>query len=199
MTPISFKANFVKNANIQQVLTPDKSKDKKVAIVELDRNNIFDKIAMRHTAIRWENPENNYAYGVANDMVRWTHNENETDHYIAITKQKKDFEHLNSEKILGVALFTEKKHEKNELKWLQVDPKTKYSKTGEPREYTGIGKAIVEHIKTISKKPFEVFSDPDAINFYTKLGLKYKEKTGMLTYHPPFNFKQFCKDMLSKF
>ena len=88
MTPISFKANFVKNANIQQVLTPDKSKDKKVAIVELDRNNIFDKIAMRHTAIRWENPENNYAFGVANDMVRWTHNENETDHYIAITKQK---------------------------------------------------------------------------------------------------------------
>ena len=199
MTPISFKANFVKNANIQQVLAPDKSKDKKVAIVELDRNNIFDKIAMRHTAIRWENPENNYAYGVANDMVRWTHNENETNHYIAITKQKKDFEHLNSDKILGVALFTEKKHEKNELKWLQVDPKTKYSKTGEPREYTGIGKAIVEHIKTISKKPFEVFSDPDAINFYTKLGLKYKEKTGMLTYHPPFNFKQFCKDILSKF
>lgn len=198
MPPISFKANFIKNTNIQQVLTPDKSKNKKVAIVELDRSNMFDKIAMRHTAISWENPESNYAFGIADHMVKWTHEKNETDHYIAITKQKKDFAHLDSEKILGVALFTEKKHEKNELIWLQVDPKTKYSQTGKPRKYTGVGKAIVEHIKTISKKPFKVFSDPNAINFYKKLGLKYKEKTGMLTYTQPFNFKQFCKDILSK-
>ena len=37
------------------------------------------------------------------------------------------------------------------------------------------------------------------LNFENYIKRKYKEKTGMLTYHPPFNFKQFCKDMLSKF
>lgn len=200
MTPISFKASFIKNANIREFIDSDKTQDKEIAIVKLDRNDMLDKKAMASTANNWGKYGNNYAYGVVDHMGKNTHyNKYETDHYIVATKQKKDFAHLDSKKILGVALFTEKKEDINELKCLQVDPKTKYRKNCGHRKYAGVGTAIVEHIKTISKKPFEVFSDPDAINFYTKLGLKYKEKTGMLTYHPPFNFKQFCKDMLSKF
>lgn len=206
MTQISFKASFVKNAQIQQTLSNNQTREKTVSIVELDKNNFHDRFAMRDVAMDWEKnlrlyqPEgHNYATGIADSMISWAKPEQyETNHYFLITKQKKNFEHITPEDVLGAAQFTEKKYKKNELAWLQVDPKTNYKPNGN-REFKGVGKALVEHIKTISKKPFEVFSDPDAINFYTKLGLKYKEKTGMLTYTRPFNFKQFCKDILSKF
>lgn len=200
MTPISFKASFIKNANIREFIGSDKTQDKEIAIVKLDRNDMFDKKAMASTANNWGKYGNNYAYGVVDHMVKNTHyNKYETDHYIVATKQKKDFAHLDSKKILGVALFTEKKEDINELKWLQVDPKTKYRKNCGHRKYAGVGTAIVEHVKTISRKPFELFADPDAINFYQKLGFIKKEHSNFMTYTPPSNLKRICKDILSKF
>lgn len=53
MTPISFKASFVKNAQVQQTLSNNKTREKTVSIVELDRNNLHDRIAMRNIAMDW--------------------------------------------------------------------------------------------------------------------------------------------------
>ena len=98
MTTINFKASFVKNAQVQQTLSNNKTREKTVSIVELDRNNLHDRIAMRDIAMDWEKnlrlyqPEgNNYATGIADSMVRWAKPEQqETNHYFLITKQKKN-------------------------------------------------------------------------------------------------------------
>lgn len=56
MTQISFKANFVKNAQVQQTLSNNQTREKTVSIVELDRNNLHDRIAMRDIAMDWGVP-----------------------------------------------------------------------------------------------------------------------------------------------
>ena len=43
MTPISFKASFVKNTQVQQTLSNNQTREKTVSIVELDRNNLHDR------------------------------------------------------------------------------------------------------------------------------------------------------------
>lgn len=206
MTPISFKASFVKNAQVQQTLSNNKTREKTVSIVELDKDNLHDRIAMRDIAMDWERNKNkyqpdsfNYATGIADSMVSWAKPEQtETNHYFLITKQKNNFERINPEDVLGAAQFTEKKYEKNELAWLQVDPKTNYNRNGN-REFKGVGKALVEHVKSISNKSIMLLADKNAIPFYKNLGFKqYKNDLAMMIYKVPSKFVQFCKDILSK-
>ena len=207
MTPISFKASFVKNTQVQQTLSNNQTREKTVSIVELDRNNLHDRIAMRDIAMDWGKnlrlyqPEgHNYATGIAVSMLSWAKPEQyETNHYFLITKQKKNFEHIIPEDVLGAAQFTKKKYEKNELAWLQVDPKTNYKPNGN-REFKGVGKALVEHVKSISKKSIILCADINAIPFYKNLGFKsYKNDLALMIYKTPSKFVQFCKDILSKF
>lgn len=207
MTPISFKASFVKNAQIQQTLSNNKTREKTVSIVELDENNIHDKIAMRDIAVKWNKhlciyqPEgHNYANGIADSMVSWNKpSENEKNRYFLITKQKNNFKEINPDDVLGAAQFTENKVGKNELTWLQVDPKTNYKQNG-TREFKGAGKALVEHIISISKKSITLFADFNAIPFYKNLGFKQanKKDAATLVYKMPSKLMQFCKDLLSK-
>ena len=89
-----------------------------------------------------------------------------------MTTQSENFEKLESEKILGLSLFSETTKPENEINWLQTNPVYKYGSI-EPRKYKGIGKAIIEYVKEHYRdKNIKVFAADDAINFYKKLGFK---------------------------
>lgn len=171
MTPISFKANFIRNTYIKQVVTPDTSKDKEVALVELDINHKNDISALKTVARDWDSRAFGYAGCIYDDAIKTLKYPDTKEHYYALTTQKEDYKNLDPKKILGLTLFSDKKSSKNELNWLQVEPDSCYN-SKQNRPYKNIGRALVEYIKEISDKTISVYPARKATPFYRKLGFE---------------------------
>lgn len=172
MTPISFKANFIRDTYIKQVVTPDTSKDKKVALVELDINHKNDISALKAVARDWDSRAFGYAGCIYDDAIKTLKYPDTKEHYYALTTQKEDYKNLDPKKILGLTLFSDKKFSKNELNWLQVEPDCSYSHSGKYRTYKNVGKALVNFVKEISDKTISVYPARNATPFYRKLGFE---------------------------
>ena len=84
-----------------------------------------------------------------------------------MTTQNSDYEHINPDKLQGLALFSETTNPENELNWLQVNPNTN-TKSSSSRTYKKVGTELVNYIKQITDKPILVQSADDAIKFYEK-------------------------------
>ena len=186
MPPINFKANFIRNTNIQQVIN-NSYVAKQVALVELDTKDKNDISALKTVADKWENKTQGYTRCIYYDATKDFKFSDTTEHYYAITLQNKNHKYLQPENILGLALFS--KHNNgstNELKWLQVNPDTNYNNKPKPnnRFFKNIGRSLVNFIKEVSDKTINVYSDADAIDFYEKLGFIHKKGKSMSMYFP---------------
>ena len=168
MNSINFKANFLKKVYLPQI-SKGKLSEKEVSIVELDNKDKRDLNTLAKTACDWENYASGYAFEIFNDAQKIKpYPDVSKEHYLALTTQNCDYANLNSDKILGLALFQEKKTVYDEIAWLQANPKTNHE--CQNRKYSGIGKSLVSFIKSLTCKPIIVSSDDNAVIFYEKQG-----------------------------
>ena len=174
MTPINFKANFLKTVYIPHTTNKGIS-EKEVSIVELDKNDKKDIDALTEIAWKWEDCASGYAFEISNDARKYKpYPDVYKEHYLALTTQKSDYANLEPDKVLGLALFEEKDAVYDELAWLQANPMTNHE--CKKRKYNNIGKSLVDYIKTLTYKPIVVSSDDKAIEFYEKQGFKHTGK-----------------------
>ncbi|MCM1264599.1 MAG: GNAT family N-acetyltransferase [Candidatus Gastranaerophilales bacterium] len=171
MYPINFTANFIKNTSIQQCKPNNTTENKQAALVELDINDDNDTECLFDTAREWETRGISYAFNIYSDAVKGCNYDIvDKEHYIALTTQKDDYEHLNPDKILGLVLFSELNQDTNEISWLQVDPDNN-SKNHCDRHYKKVGSSMINYIKeTYNDKPISVQAVQDAVPFYKKCG-----------------------------
>lgn len=171
---LNFKANFIKNVPIQKRVSAEKFVPSQVSLVELDINNQNDIEALGKTAVLWERKASTFANYIYIDATKdKQYPDVEKEHYYALTKQNENFELLNPNSVLALAVYAEKKDPMNEIMWLQVDPKTNTKNASIfNREYKNIGTAIVDFLKSLSQKPLYVQSDTKATPFYEKQGFE---------------------------
>lgn len=175
MTPINFTGSFVKNVTISKSIADGKMKPENVALVKLDKTDPRDTMTLAETAYKWENVASGYASNIYCDSLKAKiYPDVSNEHYFALTTQKENFEKLEADKILGLSLFYEKQSPNNEIAWLQANPSTNHE-AGQ-RTYKNIGKALVNFMKGLFKKPIFVQTDKKAIPFYQKLGFIQTER-----------------------
>ncbi len=173
MTPINFKASFLKTVYIPKKVSDSNYKKQEVSIVELDPKNKKDVMALAETACKWENVAPGYSSEIYNEALKTKmYPDVIAEHYYALTRQNEDYENLSADKILGLALYSEKNDIHNELNWLQVNPETN-KKNSTERKYKNIGTELVNYIKQIADKPIYVQSADDAMKFYEKNSFKH--------------------------
>ena len=178
MTPINFKANFLKTAYIGKTTNNKSSCHSEVSIVELDTNNKNDVEALAKTACEWNKVASGYAFEIYNEALKFKlYPDVVKEHYLALTLQNENYKNLDSNKILGLALFTEKNDINDELTWLQVNPNTNFENSKNGRKYKHIGKTLVDFVKCIADKPLYIQADDKAIKFYEKQGFRHLDDT----------------------
>jgi pentatricopeptide repeat protein len=175
MNPINFTANYLDSANIKYIGKDNIKKDKKVALVELDRKSKADRDAVQNAAYLWgSNGKVNFAWHILDEMEKDEFYPDVSDeHYYALTTQKGGYNKLNENQILGVLMLTEYDTDCSEIEYFQVNPIHIHSNTGKDKKYSGIGQALLKYvIDNYKSKPIIVSSSTIAVDFYKKCGFK---------------------------
>ena len=183
MTPINFKANYIKSVDIQKY-DGENYKPHKVALVSLNHN---DKDAVDKIAEAWDTA---LVHGMKGSFIY------PQEKLYAVTLQKKDFKTLDSNKVLGMVCFNERgEYNIGEIEYLQVHPdsisesygkntmtefinkmKRMFQKDVEPKRkapYKHIGECLVKSIiELYSGQPIILVSLDEAVGFYKKMGFK---------------------------
>lgn len=169
---VNFTASFVKPAQVMKRHTGERFKPVKLSIVELDKTNSADMESLYRTSILWNEQGAKYSSDLYHDAIKgYEYDDIEKEHYYALTEQMKDFDKLDSEKVLGLMLFSKTKYgECDTITWLQVRPNTNTPNSWN-REYKGVGKALIDLLKVRNyNKPIYVQSSGSAVEFYKKQG-----------------------------
>ena len=117
MTPINFKASFLKTVYIPQKVSDLNYKNQEVSIVELDPKNQKDVMALAETACKWESIAPGFSSEIYNEVLKpKMYPDIVAEHYLALTTQNKDYKNLDANKVLGLALFSETMDSENQLK-----------------------------------------------------------------------------------
>ena len=178
MTQITFGANYIQNVMIQKRTPENKFEPCEVAVVELDANSMDDFNTLRTLASSWGPdtfvPDMTFHFRVYAGLEQQA-----LLHLFAITQQKKDFEKLNTNDVMGLADF---KEEKNlyALNYLQTNPD--YGYVNYFQEYKHVGTAMLNFLKAkFSDKPIKLHSTQNAVPFYLKNGFQQQvEHDGMI-------------------
>lgn len=193
MVQISFKANYIHPVEIQKYDGTEYQPCNAV-FIELEHT---DAPVVKNVRKKWGTQ-------LVDGIYSSFDTESEFTHVFAVTTQTDSFKTLDSDKILGMALY--EKYNRNylypEIKFFQVDPQnlsTKYGKTiitkiknyffkllhrnklpkANP-QYQHIGESIMRSIqKLYSNEPITLFSLPKAEGFYKKMGF-YKSGVYMI-------------------
>ena len=149
----------------------------KVSIVELDKDSEDDVKALYKTSILWLDQGAKYSSNIYHEAVKgYEYDDIEREHYFALTTQNEGFNKLDSEKILGLMLFSNTRHDTDQICWFQVRPNTNTTDSWQ-REYKGVGKSMMDLIKVINyNKPIYVQSSDKAVEFYKKQGFIVDDK-----------------------
>lgn len=167
---LNFTANFLKDVSILKKDYDGEYSPCTVSLVELDTEDNNDIKALYKTASLWAKKGCYYAFGIYNDATKECKTSDvEKEHYIALTTQEDNYSHLDHNKVLGLAMFSEMKFEDNRLDFLEVNPKTSKSKSRN-RQYKEAGKAIIQYLKDNYNQNIGVSSDSRAVDFYRKQG-----------------------------
>src|SRR5574344_192381 len=184
MASVNFKASFITNVDVQKKQNKNNYKDVATSLVELDPKDKNDVMALAKTAYEWEKVSSNFAPDIYNEALKTkSFPDVEAEHFYAVTNKKSNFKKLNTDKILGLALFSEKMNKPNELNWLQVSPKQNFGNKTD-RKYRQIGTSIVKFLQDeYPEKPIYIQSANSAVGFYKKNQFKpisYDEPTKMI-------------------
>lgn len=168
---ISFKANYISAATIQQRTPQFTFTDKKVSFVQLDPESTLDRNSIFTLDHNWEHRKT-FANEIFEDMNDCTDFYNHAGKkFFALTTQKNHFEILESEKILGITEIINGMRDTLKLKYLQVHPQHKW--TSEAAAFKHIGSAILDSLKRhFPACDIILESVPDAKNFYRANGFK---------------------------
>lgn len=173
MNPISFKASFVAPANISKKSAPETYYNKKVSIVELDKNDANDLLALSETTRLWTREGARYASEIFHEAVKdREYDDVVKEHYFALTEQNKNIDKLEPNKILGLMLFSESRFNENEINWFQVRPNSNFVNSHD-REYKYVGKSMINMLKNkFPEKTIYVKSSEPAVGFYKAHGFQ---------------------------
>jgi len=171
MNNINFKANFISHINVKK-LNSGKYQDKNVAFVELNTSSENDFNCLRENYYNWDY-DNNLIRDIYFCFYKRRAKERgfEQERLFALTDQVNDYEHLNSDRILGYLQMTKENKDSTEIDLLQVNPE--YLKMIEDPAYKRIGTGLIKSLfKLIPDKEFFLYSYDTAIDFYRKLGFQ---------------------------
>lgn len=172
MNPINFTGSYLRTAYIPHKKDTGEIEQTQVSIVELNPKDAKDVEALGRTSVKWEHIKSGFAMNIFNELFKpRLYPDVNYEKYLALTTQNENYSKLDHEKILGLALYSDRRAPQNEISWLQACPTTNYESDNE-REYSGIGSTLTKYIKEISDKPLYVQADYNAIAFYEKQGFK---------------------------
>lgn len=164
MTTVSFGANFISHVQVKKIHN-NNYKTEDVAFVELDSNNLNDRIALDNIAKYWE--YDLYAQNIAttsNQIYAKELPQNKFKIY-AISSQKSKFEYLEDQQILGASLCEKLKHNGIYIDYLQINPEYIYS--SQPK-FKRNGSAILDGLKNLYNFIVLKPSKGSTSNFYLK-------------------------------
>lgn len=162
---ISFKAQYIKATPIKNLKRDLSYSVKEASFVVLEPQNQADICAMRSINLSWDS---GFLRSIYNNLSRY----NDKFKIFALTTQKQNFEELNANKILGVALVERKPDGVLYLDYLQTNPKYIREKVLFPK-YKNIGTAMLNCIKQMPNiKCIKAVSVPTAFDFYLKNDFK---------------------------
>ncbi|MBR1425351.1 GNAT family N-acetyltransferase [bacterium] len=187
MNSIFFGASFLSNTHIQaKKKFRNKYEQKTANIVEIDPKNPDDKEALHEVSKKWDKQYISFAWNIYNDAVEdFDYPDVKAEHFLALTTQKNNFDKLNPDKVLGLALVSERAYDDFEINWLQVEPNNNSVDFHKNRQYKQVGRAMMNYIcKTYSDKPIVVNPANTAVEFYKKYGFTYEDDIyrGILCY-----------------
>ena len=190
MTPISFKANYIKPINIMKrennTYVPYEA-----ALVEFNPKDENDLNTIKSVSSYWKN--DSFAVWIyENAYKRLFRSTNDNEHIYGIVKPQETYSKVQKNNVLGLADFSEDKN-LTELNYLQIHPDNISSKNRqsipmtimqtikkklfgnfifpETREYKNIGSAMLDFLKNkIGDRVISVYSDKNAIGFYKHNG-----------------------------
>lgn len=170
---VNFGAKFIKKDYIKKFdASSNAYKPLRTNFVELDGKSQSDIFAVGDISEDWKDAK--YASSIARIMqclFSGFLDKNERKIY-ALTTQKKHFNKLQSDKILGITEIDLSKGEGVYLDYLQVNPKFMHSKTKPDRKFKDVGRCIINSIKDLYKREITLCSDYRAANFYEKNGFE---------------------------
>lgn len=167
---LNFTANFIKDVSVLKKDYDGEYRPYDISLVEFDVEDENDIRSLYKTASLWSENGAYYAFGIFNDASKeYVTFDVEKEHYYALTTQTDKFSHINPNKVLGLAMFSEMKYDRNRLDFLEVNPKTSKMKS-KNRQYKEVGKAMVQYLINNYDRRLELSADTKAIDFYKKLG-----------------------------
>lgn len=173
----SFGAKFINKIPVKKFDSLNNAyKDSLVSFVQIDSRNRKDVAALMDTAKYWR--DGHYADNIAYTARELYLGKMDDNHYqvYALTSQKKQFDNLLSEKILGL-IELENKPDYAEILHLQVDPELIY--TNQPPRYKYVGTGILNFLKKFYNKTLELASVCSAVEFYQKNGFEICSSTSL--------------------
>ena len=174
---INFNANYINKANILKRNIFGKYQTKKASFIEFDViNNMSDLRAIEAVSNKWKTENigsGNHFY--VNKIYETALGNMPVDpsmvRFLAITNQKRNFEKINPDKILCIALIRDNIPDQAPLiELLQTRPKYSHSDKNIIRKIKHIGFAMLENVKTLSNKQFKLYSVEKSKEFYKKFG-----------------------------
>uniref|UniRef100_UPI004027D2B5 hypothetical protein n=1 Tax=Candidatus Scatousia sp. TaxID=3085663 RepID=UPI004027D2B5 len=161
---ITFGANFIQKIPIKKYSYNTKTYNSLNAnFIELKPSNAKDVNALGDIAFDFGG--DSFANNIYVQAKINSKHPDEKYRYFALTEQDNDFEKLNVNQILGVALTKKKLDGVTELENLQVHPKFVYS--WGPPSIKRVGSAILDCLKEFNDKII-LNSSPNATKFYEK-------------------------------
>ncbi|MBE7704073.1 MAG: GNAT family N-acetyltransferase [Cyanobacteria bacterium SIG28] len=172
---ITFGANYISTANIKKYSPSKQYTDCAANIVQLMPESKRDFKAIREVAGLWRNAD--FARDIR-DHFEGTRvaprRDSNPKFYYALTKQKNDFENLDSSSVLGIAEVTNNSEGNFRIDYIQVDPKYEYNEERKSAsKYKSIGSAMMKTFeKILDFRKITVTPVFSACEFYEKLGYK---------------------------
>lgn len=169
---VNFKGIYLDKRPVTKIY-PDKSTNLYVVpLVEMQPVSVNDMKTLNNVATLWRgDTTDTFVTNIADDFDNVFRHGSKDRRFIAITEQRRNFNKLQPEKVMGVMEFTKHTQKKYWLDYLQVSPE--FGFFYKDRMIKDVGKALVEYLKEIlPKKEIWLNSVLTAVPFYEKLGFK---------------------------
>ena len=172
MNPISFTATYKDKVHISYRNKNNVIKDKEVTLVEMDKTSKADRDAVFKTAVLWQvnDSTRNYSWYILSAMERDKEPEVESEHFLAVTTQKDNFENLDYKKVLGMVMVSDEE-DCSVIDWMQVKPGYAFFDNKNSRKYFHVGKAMRNYVQqNYSALPLYVYPAIGVEDFYIQGG-----------------------------
>ncbi len=167
MSSINFKAQYINPVTLKKKNEEGQYCDVQGAFVKIDPKDKKDMRALEYVIKDWGGSAlAKNIYNTASNRSS-LYKSNKKHKFYAVTEQKQSWQDLDSHKVLGLAYFLETSKGNGALEYIVVKPNNAYA--SEDREYKNVGKSMLDSIKkTSSLQAIELYSLPEAENFYKK-------------------------------